>query len=271
MATTDPTTEREDGCCPDCLEPAEYRVCDECGRGAWIIDCGHYAQPRPYAAGRSDGSDLHHTYCEDCAAADTSPVTITPAKGSAPLHYRYPGQHSPQGAYLGIDPGRRRAGWGVDTEIGGAVPAGVWHRRLIRVPCSCYLTAEQTAALGDELRPLIERVVAGHAVEWNGRNYTGRLDDDASEALDAIAAALEDEEGGVQVWDAGEWLGGGPATWQSLCAGAGVDPERGGGAVGAVVGYVGSLADSEGIALDGTERAVADLLESWVDQRAEID
>lgn len=56
--------------CPDCGKHAEYRTCDECGESAWVIDCGHYAQPRPIAAGRANGSDAHHTYCRRCAEVD---------------------------------------------------------------------------------------------------------------------------------------------------------------------------------------------------------
>lgn len=62
------TDEHEGGSCPTCGAKAELRICDDCNEEAWIIDCGHYAQPRPIAAGRSDGSEMHRTYCEDCAA-----------------------------------------------------------------------------------------------------------------------------------------------------------------------------------------------------------
>jgi len=53
--------------CPHCGEPAKLRRCCVCGTEAWIIDCGHYPQPRPIAAGRADGSDLGRDYCEYCA------------------------------------------------------------------------------------------------------------------------------------------------------------------------------------------------------------
>lgn len=59
--------EREGGACPKCGEPAEFRTCHECGKEAWIIDCGHYDQPRPIASGRKDGSEGYLTFCEDCA------------------------------------------------------------------------------------------------------------------------------------------------------------------------------------------------------------
>jgi len=68
--------EREGGACPDCGTPAALRTCDTCDTSAWIIDCGHYAQPRPIAAGRADGSDLHHTYCEDCSCGCCGVVPV---------------------------------------------------------------------------------------------------------------------------------------------------------------------------------------------------
>lgn len=59
--------EREGGACPHCDEPAVYRTCSACGRSAWVIDCGHYAQPRPISAGRIDGSEGYKLFCDDCA------------------------------------------------------------------------------------------------------------------------------------------------------------------------------------------------------------
>jgi hypothetical protein len=59
--------EIEGGSCPECGTKAQLRTCDDCGETAWIIDCGHMSQPRPIAGGRSDGSEGHRTFCEDCA------------------------------------------------------------------------------------------------------------------------------------------------------------------------------------------------------------
>jgi hypothetical protein len=56
--------------CPACGAEAEARTCSTCGVSGWIIDCGHYAQPRPIAAGREDGSELDRDFCGDCARRD---------------------------------------------------------------------------------------------------------------------------------------------------------------------------------------------------------
>lgn len=55
--------EREGGACPDCGTPAEWYECRACGDGAWLIDCGHYPQPRPIS-GEDDVA-----YCDVCWAA----------------------------------------------------------------------------------------------------------------------------------------------------------------------------------------------------------
>jgi hypothetical protein len=56
--------------CPACGEGAVERCCVDCGVSGWVIDCGHYAQPRPLSAGREDGSAGHKTFCLDCAQSD---------------------------------------------------------------------------------------------------------------------------------------------------------------------------------------------------------
>src|ERR1039457_7290098 len=72
--------EIEGGSCPECGATAQLRTCDDCGETAWIIDCGHMSQPRPIAGGRSDGSEGHRTFCEECAEIKTevapAPTTV---------------------------------------------------------------------------------------------------------------------------------------------------------------------------------------------------
>lgn len=50
-------------------------TCDRCGCVGVIADCGCMVQPRPIAAGLSDGTEMHRTYCYLCeqelAAATT--------------------------------------------------------------------------------------------------------------------------------------------------------------------------------------------------------
>ena len=53
--------------CPQCGMAAEHRVCSVCGMAAWVIDCGHYVQAAPVAAGKTDGSHTAEWFCGDCA------------------------------------------------------------------------------------------------------------------------------------------------------------------------------------------------------------
>lgn len=52
--------DKEGASCPDCGHEADYRECDECSKAGWVIDCGHYAQPRPIAPLE------HRMFCDDC-------------------------------------------------------------------------------------------------------------------------------------------------------------------------------------------------------------
>jgi hypothetical protein len=62
--------------------------------------------------------------------------------------------------------------------------------------------------LTGKLPGLLERVHAGHSVEWDGSNHVGRLDDDASAARDEIERILDglDDDDRAQVWDADDWV-----------------------------------------------------------------
>jgi hypothetical protein len=61
--------EREGGACPLCRAPAYERACWQCCDTVWIIDCPHMLGPRPIVNGRSDGSDGHRLFCDECARA----------------------------------------------------------------------------------------------------------------------------------------------------------------------------------------------------------
>ena len=59
--------EHERGRWPPSAAPAQWGTWWECSESAWIIDCAHFPQPRPIAAGRADGSDAGRMFCADCA------------------------------------------------------------------------------------------------------------------------------------------------------------------------------------------------------------
>lgn len=91
------------------------------------------------------------------------------------------------------------------------VPGEVWRRRLLRWhfphPPSRDALAEALCEGGD-LRSLLERIHAGHSVEWDGHNMAGIFTADASEASDAvheILASLEPQP--LEACEAVDWIG----------------------------------------------------------------
>ncbi len=73
-----------------------------------------------------------------------------------------------------------------------------------------YALADVAAmeALARQLRPLLERVAAGHWADWDGSTPFSRLTDDASEASAEIERLVQAEQwwSHREVWDADDWL-----------------------------------------------------------------
>lgn len=92
------------------------------------------------------------------------------------------------------------------------VPFHVWHRRTLRYTgeaCSCGVVSEASLnELASKLSPLLDRVSAGHTVEWDGNNMKGQLTDDAQEASDEVDRIVNEWEwqSDVEVWDAADWV-----------------------------------------------------------------
>jgi len=108
-------------------------------------------------------------------------TAIQSLRGRYPLYVRYPREFRPQDAYITLDEDGR-VGASPNFEI-NAVPADVWNKRTIWIPVSPEIGAAQIRKIVKRALPLLERVHAGHSVEWDGSNMRGRLTDDASEAL----------------------------------------------------------------------------------------
>ncbi len=92
----------------------------------------------------------------------------------------------------------------------------VWQGRTLvcRLAANVDLDALRNS-LGEEGRcaPLIGRVIAGHSVEWNGRQYIGVLTDDASGAWQDLVDLLHGlPQSEITVWDAAAWLYGERST-----------------------------------------------------------
>lgn len=67
-------------------------------------------------------------------------------------------------------------------------------------------------ALAEKLQPLVDRIRAGHEVEWDGSNMVGTLSADAKDAEEEVELIFERlapsdwVEEGVMIWPADEWL-----------------------------------------------------------------
>lgn len=128
----------------------------------------------------------------------------------APLYRRLHGQYQPQPAYVYLDEdGNVHADYcGI---IGAGQPMDVWNGRTLRWSVNPEVNGDHLAELleSDEVRALLERVHAGHSVEWDGSNYVGRLTDDARDASDELERIFEDETHTVDsggVWEASQWI-----------------------------------------------------------------
>lgn len=131
---------------------------------------------------------------------------------AAPLYHKYPREFNPQPAYIEMDEdGEVRADY--SGEIGNAVPMYVWHRRTLRWRIDAAANGDSLADFleSDEARALLERIHAGHEVDWDGNNHSGSLDDDAQAASDELDSILEEDwqrpYDTTEVWDAANWLG----------------------------------------------------------------
>lgn len=131
---------------------------------------------------------------------------------TAPLFCRYPNQINPQPAFVELDEqGNVSADY--SGEIGNGMPMDVWYGRTLRWAVNSSINGNVLAdALESvEITALLERIHAGHAVDWDGNNYVGSLTDDARAASDDLWWRLEDLglDDEPAVWEVDNWLFGG--------------------------------------------------------------
>lgn len=99
------------------------------------------------------------------------------------------------------------------------IPMDVWHGRRRE-----YVLATGPAVInidqiredlkdGGDLSILIDRIRAGHDVEWDGSNFVGKLNEDADEAERELDRMVNDDrrgnpyiDDGWSVWDEDEWV-----------------------------------------------------------------
>ena len=133
-------------------------------------------------------------------------VEITEVSGSD-LYHRYPGQTSPQDAYVSLDCETGRLTAETNGEIGNAVPMRVRHGHVKRWSIAA-LKADAANALLEQIRPIAERVCEGYERVWDGNNHVAEFSADAETAISEIASLCERADEKLQVWDAADWLDG---------------------------------------------------------------
>lgn len=137
---------------------------------------------------------------------------------------------------LVIDPRARKA-WVAPYYPGdhASGPDEYFHRILtIRVRAAAgdgEVDGERLTALlrdeGSREHALLERIMRGHRVEWNGNEHVGLLSDDAQAALDELEAALSDVPGtGREFWNADDYYLSANSL-RGACAIVGITPDTG--------------------------------------------
>jgi hypothetical protein len=94
---------------------------------------------------------------------------------------------------------------------GDGTPMDVWHGRVHWYELASRTDAEwlRESLTNGAIADLIDRIIAGHTVEWDGNNNVGRLTEDAgdaSEELDVLLQAAPTSD--LVVTDASPWLWG---------------------------------------------------------------
>lgn len=135
-------------------------------------------------------------------------VRIIETTGPLDLHRHYDRQYQAQSAYIELDLREGTLLASYDAEVGGAVPAAVFHgfERRYRIPVLTGVAANETMA---RIAPLATRILADWEEHWDGSNMVARLGEDAQDAEEEILAELGDgDEDGewaeadlVQQWD----------------------------------------------------------------------
>jgi hypothetical protein len=123
------------------------------------------------------------------------------------LYKIYPGQTDPQPAFVAIRLEDGNVSYDWDGEIGGAVPADVWHGRVQRLPLDPAVDTEALDRLleSEAWQCHLQAVLEDSEITWDGSNLVGQLGPEAKAALEAMRELL-DKLPTVEVWQAENWL-----------------------------------------------------------------
>ena len=175
----------------------------------------------------------------------------------APLYRVSYRQTQPQPSYVEMDEdGKVKVGTNPDS--GGAIPMDVYHGRRMRWPITQEVSGERLVQLfrDPEVIALLERVHAGHSIQWDGNNNVGVLNEDAQDASDQLEERFDSVESDIAVWDVDDWL------WEAgnrLC-----DNWKEGATLDQAVAYLEEDAKRDGVV------PIGDLRKSLLDRAEEI-
>ncbi len=107
-----------------------------------------------------------------------------------------------------IDPQERTVAIAQDWDD-NATPIEEWTGRVLH--SKLYARPDEDAARsyleGDEAQALLERIVDGHSIEWDGNNMTGGLNSDGNEAYNELVNTLESlPESEWSIWQVDDYL-----------------------------------------------------------------
>ena len=111
-----------------------------------------------------------------------------------PLYHQFPNRSEPEKAYIEMEQhGFVRAVRPSKVEI--FTPMSVICKAVLRWPVSPYADGESLNEflMSDRMRSLLERVHAGHSVEFNGSRFVGTLTQEAQDASREIESLLKEK------------------------------------------------------------------------------
>lgn len=155
------------------------------------------------------------------------------------------------------------------------VPVSEWHNRVMTFDLACARHGQRAVdverlradlAEGGSLSGLIDRIIAGHSVGWDGSNMRARFTDDAREAFDDLGCQLWSGDGyaaDTEVWSAENWLWGGSSTADQVLHNIGLTDHATDQQVRTTASVIQDEAEEDGIVLTGS---VADAIRQIIEQ-----